>query len=141
MFVGRPLVFFFGFLLAVGAEGGDLDGDASAHHVHDLEAPPDDARAAEQAPHLFRRGIGGDVEILGRLAQQQVAHRAADHVALEPGLRQRFAGFQRAVVELVAADAVLGQRQDLRAGLGGAGFLRPNTLLMMRRIMGCAERR
>ena len=113
MLVGRPLVFLIGFLLAVGAEGGDLDGLATAHHMHDLEAPPDDARTAEQPPHLFRRGVGGDVEILGRLAQQQVAHRAADEVALVSRLRQRLAGFQRAVVKLVAADAMFGLRQDL----------------------------
>jgi hypothetical protein len=136
--VGRPLVFVVGFLLAVGAEGGDLDGDAAAHHMHDLEAAPDDARTAEQPPHFFRRGIGGDVEILGRLAQQQVAHRAADDVALVSGLRQRLAGFQRAVVELVAADAVFGLRQNLRAVAAARG-LRPNTLLMMRRIMECAR--
>ena len=84
--------------------------------MHDLETPSDDARAAEQPPHFVRRGVGRHVEVLGRLAEQQVAHRAAHEVALETGLRKGFAGFQCAVVELGVADTVRGQRQDLRAG-------------------------
>jgi hypothetical protein len=51
--------------------------------MHDLEAAADDARAAEQRAHLFRRGAGGDVEILGLGADQQVAHGAADDIGLE----------------------------------------------------------
>jgi len=118
--VGRALVFFLGFLLAIGAEGGDLDGLAAAHHVDDLEAPADDARTAEQATHLLGGGVGGDVEILGYPAQQQVAYRAADEVAPVAGLSQGFAGLQRAVVDLVTADAMFALGQDLRAR-GGAG--------------------
>ena len=50
------------------------------HDVHQAEAAADDARAPEYAAHLLRRGIGGHVEVLGLEAEQQVAHRAADHV-------------------------------------------------------------
>ena len=123
MLVGGAIVLIFGFLLAVGTEGGDLDGDAAAHYMNDLKTAPDDARTPEQLAHLFRRGVGGDVEILGCLAQQQIAHRAAHDVALEAGLRQGLAGFQCAIVELVAADAVCGYGQNLRTGLGGARLL------------------
>ena len=49
-----------------GAKGGDLHRLAPAHHVHDLKAPPDNARAAKQAAHFFGRGAGGHVKILGR---------------------------------------------------------------------------
>ena len=52
-------------------------------HVHEPEAPADDERAAEQRLHLLRRRVGGDVEVLGLDAEQQVAHRAADHERLE----------------------------------------------------------
>ncbi|MNT18908.1 hypothetical protein D3C72_1541360 [compost metagenome] len=53
------------------------------HHVHDLEALADDEGAAEQTLDLFRRGVGGDVEVFRFDAQQQVAHRAADDKGLE----------------------------------------------------------
>ena len=89
-----------------GAEGGDLDRLRSAHHVHDLEAPADDARAPERGAHLFGRGAGGDVVVLGRLADQQVAHRAADHEGLEALLLQHRAHLARGRRELLAADAV-----------------------------------
>ena len=34
-------------------------------HMHQLEAPPDDARAPKQLLDLFGAGVGGDIEILG----------------------------------------------------------------------------
>jgi hypothetical protein len=40
------------------------------------------------AAHLFRRGVGGDVEILGFGADQQVAHGAADDKGLVAMLLQ-----------------------------------------------------
>ena len=77
----------------VGAEGRDLDhlvlAAAAVHHVHDAKAPADDEGAAEQALDLLGRGVGGDVEVLGPQADQQVAHRAADDVGLVAGLLQR----------------------------------------------------
>ena len=57
------------------------------HHVHQAEAPADDERAAEERLDLLRARVGGDVEILGLDAEQQVAHRAAHHVGLESRLR------------------------------------------------------
>jgi hypothetical protein len=48
--------------------------------------PADQARAREHLDDLFGRGLRGDVEVLGRLAEQQVAHAAADDVRLEAGL-------------------------------------------------------
>jgi hypothetical protein len=47
--------------------------------------------AAEGVAHLFRRRVGGDVEILGLLADQQVAHGAADHIGLEAFFLKGFA--------------------------------------------------
>jgi len=89
-----------------GAEGGDLDGLRPAHHVHDLEAAADDARAPEGGAHLFGRGAGGDVVVLGRLADQQVAHRTADDKGLEALLLQHGAHLARGRRQLLAADAV-----------------------------------
>ncbi len=70
------------------AEGRHLDHLASRAHVHDLEAPSDDPRAAEDVADLLGRGVGRDVEVLGLVAEQQVAHAAADEVCLEAGLAQ-----------------------------------------------------
>jgi hypothetical protein len=69
-------------------EGGDFDQFLTEHDMHDLEAAADDEGAAEQLLDLFRRGVGGDVEVLGLDAQQQVAHRAADDEGLVAGILQ-----------------------------------------------------
>ncbi len=99
-------------------EGRDLDhlvlAATAEDHMHDAEAPADDERAAEQRLHLLRRRIGGDVEVLRTQTQQQVAHRAADHVGLVPGLLQRADDAHRRFVEQTLVDAVFG-RADLHA--------------------------
>ena len=76
---------------AVGAEGGDLGGDLD---VVDLIADEDNAEVradgeglGEEGDDLIGRGGGGDVEVLGREAQQQVAHASAG----EEGLMARIA--------------------------------------------------
>jgi hypothetical protein len=69
-------------------EGGHFEQVLTEHDVHDLEAAADDEGAAEQLLDLFRRGVGGDVEVLGLDAQQQVAHRAADDEGLVAGFLQ-----------------------------------------------------
>jgi len=74
--------------------------------VHDLEAPADDARTAEGGAHLLGCGAGGDVVVLGRVADQQVAHRAADDEGLETLLLQHRAYLARGRRQLLAADAV-----------------------------------
>ena len=114
-------------LLGVGvegaAEGGDLDGLVPHHHMHDLEAAADDARAAEDVAHLFRRGVGGDVEILGFGADQQVAHGAADDEGLVALLLQTFADAPAAAADAVAGDAVGGNGNDSRFVVTGSGLL------------------
>ena len=71
------------------AEGGDLDDLAAAEeHVHQPEAPADDARVAEERAHVFGARVGGDVEVFGAAAEQQVAHAPADEVGLEAVPRQ-----------------------------------------------------
>jgi hypothetical protein len=44
----------------------------------------------KQLAHLLRRGVGGDVEVLGRQCRQQVAHGAADDEGLEALFLQGF---------------------------------------------------
>ena len=95
---------------ATATEGGDLDGFRPHHHVHDAKTPADDARAAEQMMHLLRRGIGGDVKIFGRNIQQQVAHGSPYHKGRETGFLQSGSHLERSIAELIAAYAMLGQR-------------------------------
>src|SRR5690606_30908216 len=72
----------------IGAEGRDLDDLAAEHDVREAEAAADQAAVAEQLLDLFGRGVGGDVEILGRQAGQQAAHGAADQAGAMAGLVQ-----------------------------------------------------
>jgi hypothetical protein len=99
-----------------GAKGGHFDRFRAEHHVHEPEAAADDDRAPEVRLDLLGRGIGGDVEVLRRHADQQVAHGAADEVGMMPGLLQRLAHPQCRARHLVAADAVLGGRYLPRLG-------------------------
>ena len=111
------------------AEGGHFQQLLAEHHVHDLEAPADDEGAPEQALDLFRRGVGGDVEVLGFDAQQQVAHRAADQEGLEAGFLQGLGDAHRVGRHQLRVDAMF-LRTEHRAGRDRLVFLCPD----MRRI-------
>jgi len=84
--------------------------------VHELEPLPDETRAPEDLVHLFGICVGGDVEVLGTKAQQQVAHRAAHDVRLIPVAVQHLADLARALRDRLAADAVLLLRDGSRLG-------------------------
>ncbi len=99
-------------VVAVGAEGGDLDDLAAEHHVRQAEAAADQPAVAEQLLDLLRRGVGGHVEILGPPPHQQVADGAADQVGTEPGLAQAVEHTQRIGTDVLARDGVLVARDD-----------------------------
>ena len=107
----------------VGAEGGNLDSFRTAHDVHDLKPAANDARAAEAGAHFVGSGVGGHVVILGRPAQQQVAHRAADDKGTESRRLQFRDRAQGAGADLLLADTVPGFRNDDRPGRGFAARL------------------
>ena len=68
--------------------------------VGELEAPADDAAVArEDALDLLRPGLRRDVVVLGRAAEEQVAHAAANEVGLEARLDQALGGADRVLVE------------------------------------------
>ena len=94
------------------AERRDLDRFGADMHVHEPEPAPDDEGAAEQRLHVLGPGIGGDVEILGLDAEQEVAHRAADDEGLEPGLVQPPRDVERAARKLMAANRVVARTVD-----------------------------
>ncbi|MNF05990.1 hypothetical protein D3C80_2058480 [compost metagenome] len=68
--------------------------------VHQLEAAANDPCVAKLGADLFRRGAGGDVEILGGDVEQHVAHAAADQVSLVAGVLQTFDDVHRITAEL-----------------------------------------
>ena len=65
------------------AEGGDFDDVTPVANMGDLEPPPDQARAAEQAAHLLGRGVGRYIKVLGVGAEQKVTDAAADKPCLK----------------------------------------------------------
>ena len=91
-----------------------LDRLLAEHHVHQLEAAADDERAPKMRLDLLRRGIGGDVEVLRRDVEQQVAHGAADDVRAMAGFLQRLAHAQRGARDELAIDMVFARRNALR---------------------------
>lgn len=98
----------------VGAEGRDLDDLSTKVDVHQLEAPADDPRIAEFGTHLFRRGAGGDVEILGSDIEQHVAHATANQVGLVAGVLQTFDDVHRITAELGALQRMLAAIEHIR---------------------------
>ena len=96
-------------------------------HVHDLKAPPDQTGAAKQPLHLLGRGVGGDVEILGCHAQQQVAYGAADDKGAKARLLQRVGHAHCVARDQRRVDTVFGgpgNNGDVsRGGLGFAARL------------------
>ena len=95
-----------------GAKGRDFDRLRSDVYVDQAEPAADDERAPEQRLHLLRPGVGGDVEILGLDAEQQVANRAADDECLEAGVLQLARDLERAAAQLSAADRMVGGAVD-----------------------------
>src|SRR5574340_549221 len=92
--------------------------------MHQLETPPDDARTAEHAAHLLRRGIGRDVEILRGALQQQIAHRPPPHIGLKARRPQAVGDFLRAVADLPARYTMQFIRYHLRiSSRPGSGSL------------------
>ena len=118
---------------AAATESGHFDDLAAHPNMDDAKTPPDDARPREHGAHVFRRGVRGDIEILRRAPDEQVAHAAAHQVGIEPRgaqflhHRQGVRGHPRPV------DAVIGnpmrqatstprRRSGLYANAGAAAF-------------------
>ncbi len=93
--------------IVAATEGGHLDDLAPKTHVYDLEATPDNAGIAKQLSHFLRGGIRGNIEVLGLVTQQQVAHTPADQVALITRLEQHLHDFDGGVTDALAGHIVL----------------------------------
>src|SRR5690606_5002151 len=109
-------------VVAIGAEGRDFDDLAPEHHMGQPEPATDQAAVAEQLPHLFGGRVGGDVEILGAAAHQQVAHRATYQVGAVTGLAQSVKHTQCVGADVLAGDVVLVARDEPQYGFGECGI-------------------
>ena len=79
----------------------NLDHLAAEANVCEPEAPSDQAAVAEERTHLFRRRVGGDVEILGVQPQQNIPYAATDEKRLVPRFMQSVQHLQRALGDFV----------------------------------------
>ena len=94
-------------VLGLPAEGGHLDDLAAEVDVGEAEAAADETAVAEQAPHLLGTGVGGDIEVLGVAAQQQVAHAAAHQVGRVARLVQAVEDLEGVFADVGAGNVVL----------------------------------
>ena len=95
-----------------GAKRRDLDRFGAGMDVDEPEPAPDDEGAAEERLHLLGPGVGGDVEVLGLDAEQEVAHGAADDERLEAGFVQAPRDLDRAARQLRPADRMVAGAVD-----------------------------
>ncbi len=98
-----------------GTERRDLDDLVAEAHMGEMEAAADQPAIAEQLLDLVGMRAGGDVEVLGMQAEQQVAHRAADEESLEAGVPQPVQHLQRVGRDVRARDRVLVARDHPRS--------------------------
>ena len=71
-----------------GPKGRYFDDLAAESHMCEPEPPADEPAIAEQSPHLVRRRVGRNVEVLRVQAEQCIPHTAADQEGLVTGLVQ-----------------------------------------------------
>src|SRR6185312_1682662 len=98
-----------------GAERRHLEDVAADVDVHEPETAADDERAAKERLDLLGRGVGRNVEVLRRDAEEQVADGAADDERLEPFFLQPAHDGARRVRQLLLAYRVLVGRVDARS--------------------------
>ena len=111
-------VFLVIALRVIAAEGRHFDDLAAEVHMHQLEAATDHPRVAKLGADLLGRGAGGNVEILGLYADQQVAHAAADQVGLVAGFLQTVHHAHRVAAELAAMQRMLARAEHFGRAAG-----------------------
>jgi hypothetical protein len=99
-------------ILATAPEGRHLDDFPPESHVGQSKTTSDQSGIANQIADLIGRGAGGHIEILGVLAQQQIADAAADDVGGVPGFLQTLNHLLSAGTDAIGADAVTLLRDD-----------------------------
>ncbi len=89
------------------AVGGHFDRLVTEHDVNDAKAPANDACTAEDRPNLLGSRVGGDVEVLRVLGQQQVAHGTPDNERIVPCGVKPFAGLEGGARNVISVNVVV----------------------------------
>jgi len=82
-------------------------------HMNQAKPLADDPGVPEYTPYPGRGGIGGNIIILGNLADKKVPYGPPYHIGLKPGGAQPFGDPQGITVQLPAPDAMLLQGVNL----------------------------
>ena len=93
--------------LGIAAEGGRLDDLLAEADMREPEAAPDQKAVAERVLDLGRFRARADVEILGRAAEQQVAHAAAHEISGIAEIGKPIEYLDRVGVDIFAGNAML----------------------------------
>ena len=99
-------------LVVVAAEGGYLDHVTAKYHMGQTEAASHQTAVGEEFADLLRGGVGRHIEILGRSAQQQIAHTSAHQIGLITCFIQAIEHLQGVVTDLASRDRMLIPAQD-----------------------------
>ncbi len=110
---GVAVALFVLVVAGVLAEGGGLDDLGTEKDVGQLEATSDDARVAKQPLDLVGRGRGGQIEVLGLAAEQQIAHTAPHQVGLVAIAAQTPDDLQGVRVDVVVVYGILKLRHSV----------------------------
>ena len=81
------------------------------------EAPADNPAVAEEFPQLPGPGVGHHVEVLGRLAQEQIPDAAAHQVGGVAGMVEAVKDLQGLHVDVSPGDGMFGPGNDVGWGL------------------------
>jgi hypothetical protein len=84
--------------------------------VGETETTPDQTATGKDGLHLFRCRVGGDIEILRALAQEQVPYASTDDVGLVACFLQPLYDLRRVGAKVSGVDAVVGGRYDVKLG-------------------------
>ena len=87
-------------------EGGDFDQCPALADMGQPEAPADQTAAWKYFLDFFRSCAGRHIKVLGRFAQQQIAHTAANDIRLKAGILQILDDFAGMRAQLFQLDAV-----------------------------------
>lgn len=110
-------------LRSISAKGGDLNDFPAEQDVNNAETPANQPGVAEQVMHLFRRGVGGDIKILGFAAKQYVSNTTAHQIRFVTGIIQPTEHFLGGLADERAGDIMLVSGDFLT--FIGSGFFLP----------------
>jgi hypothetical protein len=80
--------------------------------VRKTKPAPYQPAVAKRCPHLFRRGVGGDIEVLGFPSEQKIAYTTADQIRLIAGFFQAIENFNGIFADIRPGDIVLRSGND-----------------------------